>query len=72
MGAGKAIRHALMEKNITITALCEEMGVPRQTMANKLSQDKLTVSSTLKIAEHINCELVLRDRDTGQEYLIRP
>lgn len=71
MGAGKAIKHVLMEKGITITALSEEMDIPRQTIANKLSQDKLTVASTLKFAEHLNCELVLRDRETGQEYLIR-
>lgn len=70
MGAGKAIKHILLDRSYTITALAEDMEIPRQTLANKISQDNLTINSTLKIARELRCELVLRDRTSGKEYII--
>lgn len=70
MGAAKTIRKILIDKHMTITALAEQMGKPRQTVANTFQGDKLSILSALEYGEALGCKLIFRDEETGREYEI--
>ena len=70
MGAAKAIKKILIDKSMTITALAEQMGKPRQTVANTFQGDKLSVQSAMEYGKALGCSLVYRDDETGRIYEI--
>ncbi len=70
MGAAKTIKKILIDKDKTITALAEEMGKPRQTVANTFSADNLRVATLMEYANALGCEIILKDTETGREYPI--
>ena len=70
MGAYKTLKHILVDKGITITSLAEQMGKPRQTVANTLYTDNFRVKNLIEYGKMINCDLYLIDNDTGKAYKI--
>lgn len=70
MGAGKTIKKILIDKNMTITALAKNMGKPRQTLANTLYQDGLTIKTAMEYGKALGCTLYFKDDVTGREYVI--
>lgn len=72
MGACKTLKHILLDKGKTITALAEEMGKPRQTVANVFFKDGISIKKALEYGEALNCSLYYIDNETGQKYKIEP
>lgn len=70
MGASTTIKQILIDKHLSITKLSEIMEKPRSTVANTLFKDNFQTATLLEYAEHLNCELILRDRENGREYKI--
>ena len=70
MGASTTIRQILIDKHLSITKLAEMMEKPRSTVANTLFKDNFQTSTLLEYAEHLNCDLILRERDNGREYKV--
>lgn len=70
MGAGKSIKHILLDKNITITALAVKLGKPRQTVVNTISRDKLEVKTAAEYGKALGCGLYFIDEENGHKYPI--
>ena len=70
MGAAKTIKQILIDRHKTITALAEEMGKPRQTVANTLYQDGLTVRMAVEYGKALGCRLCYIDEKSGRQYPI--
>lgn len=68
MGASKHIKTAMIDKGIKAGTLAEKLGELPQTFYNKLSRDALRWGEAEKIANALNCDIVLRDRETGKTY----
>ena len=66
---GKAIiRSVMAKKNIKISKLAEMLGDNRQTLANTLQYNKMTLNKFAEIADALGCDVLLADRDTGETF----
>ena len=70
MGASKTLKHILLDKNKTITALAEEMGKPRPTVSNTFFNDRLTIKSAIEYGHALGCSMYFIDDETGKQYKI--
>mgnify|MGYP003313516740 CR=1 FL=1 len=70
MGAGKSIKHILLDKNITITALAEKLEKPRQTVANTLFRDNMEIRTAAEYGKALGCGLYFIDEENGYKYPI--
>lgn len=69
MADGKAtIRSIMAKKNIKIGQLAEMLGDNRQTLANTIQYNKMSLNKFESIANALSCDIVLVDRDTGENY----
>ena len=68
MGASEHIKRALKAKGLTQKILAERLGKPTQTVYNTISRGSMTYTAVENYAEAIGCEVVLRDKDTGEIY----
>lgn len=70
MGAGNSIKHILLDKNVTITALAERLQKPRQTVANTLFRDRLEIKTAAEYGKALGCGLYFIDEENGHKYPI--
>lgn len=56
---------------ITKKEIDDYLGMSRQNLVNKLSRDTLSTEEIAKIAEKLNCEIILRRNDDGKEYYLK-
>lgn len=68
MGSRIKIRKALLSKGMTQIQLAEKLGRPVGTVRNNLSNDNLKVTTLEEYADALGCDVVLRDRETGELY----
>lgn len=69
MADGKAtIRSIMAKKNIKIGQLAQMLGDNRQTLANTMQYNKMSLNKFASIADALGCDIVLIDRDTGENY----
>ena len=68
MGASEHIKAALKDKNMTQVVLAKKLGMLGQTFRNSLSRNTMSFETVEKIADKLDCEVVLRDRHTGKIY----
>ena len=68
MGAAKNIKAAMLYKNIKQKDFAVEIGRDPQIFYNMLSRDVFRWSEAEKIADALGCDIVFRDRETGQLY----
>ena len=66
MGAAIHIKTAMTAKQIKGVTLAAALGCPVQSFRNKLQRDTMRFSDVEEIAELLNCDVVLRDKNTGQ------
>lgn len=66
MPTAEKIRIALIKRDMTIKQLAESIGVTAQNLSNKLARDNLTRKELDKIAEALNCEILMVMKDTGE------
>ena len=66
------IRSKMAEREINQTALAEKAGFKNQSnIATLLKSDKgMRTDNLFSLLEALNCELVIRDRDSGEEKTI--
>lgn len=66
---GKAVLRSVMaKKGIKIGQLAEDLGENRQSFANWMQYNKMTLSKFANVADALNCDVVLVDRDTGETF----
>lgn len=68
MGAAKAIKHLMVEKNISVKELATMLEITPQSMSNKLYRDSFSYAEVVRIADLLNCEVKIIMRDTGKEF----
>ena len=61
----KKVKHLLLEKNITATALAEKVGITQPAISYKMTNNSYSIEDLVKIAAALDCELeinfVLKD-----------
>lgn len=70
MSATTVIKDILDIKNMSQVELAEEINVTRQNLSNKMNRDKFSALELVEIADALNMNLVLKDRETEQEFII--
>ena len=66
MGATIHIKTALTAKDKKIKDLAAAIEKPEQSLYNQLTRDTWKFAEVEKIAGVLGCEVVLRDKETGQ------
>lgn len=57
LSMAEKIREKLIEKKMTMTALCLQIGKSKQNMANKMKRDNFSMNELIEIAEAMNLTL---------------
>ena len=70
MGAAKAIRKIMVDKEVSVKQLAEQMGKPYQTVLNTFIKDSMSIRMAMLYANELDCDIVFKDRKTGEEYTI--
>lgn len=70
MSATTVIKHILEVKNKSQVELAEEINVTRQNLSNKMNRDKFSALELVEIADALEMNLVLKDKEDGSEYII--
>ena len=68
MGASKAIKQLMQEKNITVKFLAEKLNINSQSMSNKFYRDSFSYDEVATIANMLDCDVKIIMRDTGKEF----
>lgn len=68
MGASKKLKKVMVDKEITQTRLAEILGKPFNTVRNTLFNDNMRFDTLEEFADALGCDVVLRDRETGEIY----
>lgn len=68
MGMSKNIKIAMIEKGIKLKDLAAASGDDPKVLSVKLSRDNMNMNSIIKLADALNCDVVLKDRETGKTF----
>lgn len=68
MGFAKNIKMAMLDKGIKVSDLAEKLETDSKVLSVKLSRDNLTGKSVEEIADALNCDVRIVDRQTGKIY----
>lgn len=69
MADGKAtIRSIMAKKNVKISQLAQMLGDNRQTLANTMQYNKMSLNKFADIANALGCDVVVVDRETGEAF----
>ena len=70
MSATTVIKNILEDKQKSQVELAEEINVTRQNLSNKLNRDKFSAIELVEIADALEMNVILKDKDTAKEYII--
>lgn len=68
MEAQTLIREILKDKHITQYVLADRMERPFNTVRNMLARESMNVTTFSSMADALDCDVVLIDRQTGKIY----
>ena len=68
MGATKKLKKAMVERKMTMVQLADALGKPFTTVRNTMYKDNMRISTLEEYADALGCDVVLRDRETGELY----
>ena len=70
MSATTVIKDILKVKDKSQVELAEEINVTRQNLSNKMNRDKFSALELVEIADALEMNLILKDKEDGTEYII--
>lgn len=70
MSATTVIKRILEVKNKSQVELAEEVNITRQNLSNKMNRDKFSALELVEIADALDMNLILKDKENGSEYII--
>lgn len=70
MTVTEILNTVLNKKNILKQSFAELIGIKPNNLANRLNRENYTASELCGIADVLNMELLLRDKESGEEYII--
>lgn len=62
------IRSVMARKNIKISTMAADFGIKRQSMANWLQYNKMSLERFAEVADYLGCDVALIDRENGNVY----
>lgn len=69
MADGKSvIRSVMAKKGIKLGQLTQMLDCNRQTLANTLQNNRMTLNKFAEIADALGCDVILVDRETGETF----
>lgn len=68
MGASKQIKQVMIEKNVKLNELAEKIGMKPQPLSNKLYRDTMSFSDVEDIADILDCDVKIVDRESGKQF----
>lgn len=77
MKIGEVIQTIMKDKNVRAVDMANALGKSRQTIYNTLHNDKHTnkrgmnFENVAEFANVLGCEIVIRDVETGKEYVVK-
>ena len=70
MSARTVIKDILDVKHKSQVELAEDINVTRQNLSNKMNRDKFSALELVEIADALDMNLILKDKESGKEYII--
>ena len=68
MGSTGKLKKALISRGMTQIQLADKLGKPLGTVKNTFTKDNMRISTLEEYADALGCDVVLRDRETGELY----
>ncbi len=70
MTVNDTIKNLMSNKNITQGELTKRLGMKSQSGVSQALNRDMKVSMLIRFLNTLDCELVIRDKDSGEEYQI--
>lgn len=64
------INFIIINRKTTKAALAEKLKIKPNNLQNKLNRDNFTSLELTEIADSLTCQLLFKDKESGEEYLI--
>lgn len=58
------IRSVMARKNVKLGEMADDLGYKRQSLANLIQYNKMSLERFSEMADYLGCDVVLIDRDT--------
>lgn len=68
MAGRHVIKKILLERNILAKDFAGELGTTPEKFSGKMHRNKFTYEEMIAIADKLNCDIVVVDRDTGRTF----
>ena len=68
MSVSTRIKQVMLDKPIKVNELAKLLEMNSQVVSNKLYRDKMSFADAEKILNVLDCDIVIRNRETGKEY----
>lgn len=69
MDSKKVIKQLLIERGLTLPDLAEKLGYEPQAFRNKINRGTYSLNDFIKFLDALDCELIVRTKDTKKEFL---
>lgn len=66
--AKNQIKMVLIDKGLRTSDLAEKIGMDKQALSNKLYRNKMKYNDVVALADALNCDVCIIDRDTKKIY----
>ena len=70
MTVAEFLNDIINKKKMTKAALAEQLKIKPNNLQNKINRDNFTSLELTEIADVLDCQLLYRDKETGEEYTI--
>ena len=70
MTVAEFLNDIINKKKMTKAALAEQLKIKPNNLQNKINRDNFTSLELSEIADVLECHLIYRDNETGEEYII--
>lgn len=70
MTVAEFLNDIINKKKMTKAALAERLKIKPNNLQNKINRDNFTSLELSEIADVLECHLIYRDNETGEEYII--
>ncbi len=68
MGYAKIIKKVMLDKDLKVGDLSQKTGADSKVISVKLSRDNLSGKSVIELANALDCDIALVDRQTSKVY----
>lgn len=70
MQAKNVIKSIMQKKDVTQIDIMQKLKLKSQSSVSSMLSRDMKASTIVKFLEFLNCELIIRDKDSGQEFTI--